>query len=120
MEASPRPSDSSATMTGPDVEAQHRDNKIPYFRYLTDQAGVTPAVLHHEYEGRGTPESPYVVDFLPKVKIEVVLKDDLLDKAVEAIQKAARTGRIGDGKIFITNVEDAIRIRTGETGYEAI
>lgn len=65
MEASPRPSDSSATMTGPDVEAQHRGNKIPYFRYLIDQAGVTPAVLHHEYEGRGTPESPYVVDFLP-------------------------------------------------------
>lgn len=62
----------------------------------------------------------YVVDFLPKVKIEVVLPDELIDKAVEAIQAAARTGRIGDGKIFITNVEDAIRIRTGETGTEAI
>ena len=62
----------------------------------------------------------YVVDFLPKVKIEVVLKDELLDRAVEAIQKAARTGRIGDGKIFISNVEEAIRIRTGETGVDAI
>lgn len=62
----------------------------------------------------------YVVDFLPKVKVEVVLGDELLDKAVEAIQKAAKTGRIGDGKIFITNVEEAIRIRTGETGAEAI
>ncbi|MCH9808426.1 MAG: P-II family nitrogen regulator [Alphaproteobacteria bacterium] len=62
----------------------------------------------------------YVVDFLPKVKVEVVLGDELLDKAVEAIQKAAKTGRIGDGKIFISNVEDAIRIRTGETGTEAI
>ena len=62
----------------------------------------------------------YVVDFLPKVKVEVVLNDDLLEKAVEAIQKAAKTGRIGDGKIFITTVEEAIRIRTGETGAEAI
>lgn len=62
----------------------------------------------------------YVVDFLPKVKIEVVLGDEMLDKAVEAIQKAAKTGRIGDGKIFISDVEEAIRIRTGETGPEAI
>ncbi|MEX0840328.1 MAG: P-II family nitrogen regulator [Parvibaculum sp.] len=62
----------------------------------------------------------YVVDFLPKVKIEVVLNDDLVAKAVEAIQQAARTGRIGDGKIFISAVEEAIRIRTGETGAEAI
>ena len=62
----------------------------------------------------------YVVDFLPKVKIEVVLGDEMLDKAVEAIQKAAKTGRIGDGKIFISTVENAIRIRTGETGADAI
>ena len=62
----------------------------------------------------------YVVDFLPKVKIEVVLSDEMLDKAIEAIQKAAKTGRIGDGKIFISNVEEAIRIRTGETGRDAI
>jgi len=62
----------------------------------------------------------YVVDFLPKVKLEVVLEDNLVERAVEAIQKAAHTGRIGDGKIFITTVEEAIRIRTGETGKDAI
>src|SRR3546814_15449745 len=62
----------------------------------------------------------YVVDFLPKVKIEVVLDDGMVEKAVEAIQAAARTGRIGDGKIFISTIEEAIRIRTGETGVEAI
>ena len=62
----------------------------------------------------------YVVDFLPKVKVEVVLGEDQIDKAIEAIQKAAQTGRIGDGKIFISNIEDAIRIRTGERGEEAI
>jgi nitrogen regulatory protein P-II 1 len=62
----------------------------------------------------------YVVDFLPKVKIELVLEDSLVERAVEAIQRAAHTGRIGDGKIFISPVEDAIRIRTGERGNEAI
>jgi nitrogen regulatory protein P-II 1 len=62
----------------------------------------------------------YVVDFLPKVKIEVVLEDDQLDRAIEAIQQAAQTGRIGDGKIFISTIDDAIRIRTGERGDEAI
>ena len=62
----------------------------------------------------------YVVDFLPKVKIEIVLGDDMVDSAVEAIRKAAQTGRIGDGKIFVSSVEEAIRIRTGETGSDAI
>jgi len=62
----------------------------------------------------------YVVDFLPKVKIEIVLADDQLDKAIEAIKTAAQTGRIGDGKIFVSTVEEAIRIRTGETGTDAI
>ena len=62
----------------------------------------------------------YVVDFLPKVKIEIVVNDDRVTASVEAIQKAARTGRIGDGKIFVLNVEEAIRIRTGETGNDAI
>jgi len=62
----------------------------------------------------------YVVDFLPKVKIEVVLSDELVEKAVEAIQAAARTGRIGDGKIFISDIEQAVRIRTGETGSDAL
>ncbi len=62
----------------------------------------------------------YVVDFLPKVKIEVVLAADMLDKALEAIQEAAKTGRIGDGKIFVSNIENTIRIRTGETGEDAV
>ena len=62
----------------------------------------------------------YVVDFLPKVKIEIVLEDELVERALEAIQIAARTGRIGDGKIFVSSVEEVIRIRTGEKGPEAV
>jgi nitrogen regulatory protein P-II 2 len=62
----------------------------------------------------------YVVDFLPKVKIEVAIKDDLLDQVVDAIEKSAATGKIGDGKIFVFNLEQAYRIRTGETGVEAL
>ena len=62
----------------------------------------------------------YVVDFLPKVKIEVVLADDLVDSAIEAICNAAKTDKIGDGKIFVSTVEQAVRIRTGETGDDAI
>ena len=62
----------------------------------------------------------YVVDFLPKVKIEVAIGDDMLDRVIEAISKAANTGKIGDGKIFVVALEQAIRIRTGETGTDAI
>jgi len=62
----------------------------------------------------------YVVDFLPKVKIEIVCDDDVAERAVEAIVNAARTGRIGDGKIFVSSVEEVIRIRTGERGQDAI
>ena len=62
----------------------------------------------------------YVVDFLPKVRIEIVLDDKMVDQAVEAIMTAARTGRIGDGKIFISSIDEAIRIRTGETGSDAL
>jgi nitrogen regulatory protein P-II 1 len=62
----------------------------------------------------------YVVDFLPKVKVEAVVADNLVEGAVDAIIKAAHTGKIGDGKIFVTNVEQAIRIRTGETGDAAV
>ena len=62
----------------------------------------------------------YVVDFLPKVKIEAVVADDLVEQCLEAIQKSARTGTIGDGKIFVTDVEQVIRIRTGETGEAAV
>jgi nitrogen regulatory protein P-II 1 len=62
----------------------------------------------------------YVVDFLPKVKLELVVGDTMVDKAIEAIISSAKTGRIGDGKIFVSNVEEAVRIRTGETGNDAI
>ena len=62
----------------------------------------------------------YVVDFLPKVKIEIVLADEMVEKALEAIQSSAKTGRIGDGKIFISSIENAIRIRTGESGNDAV
>jgi nitrogen regulatory protein P-II 1 len=62
----------------------------------------------------------YIVDFLPKVKIELFIRDSMLDQAVEAILQSSRTGRIGDGKIFISSVEEAIRVRTGERGKEAI
>ena len=62
----------------------------------------------------------YVVDFLPKVKVEVAVSDEMMDQAVEAIENAARTGKIGDGKIFITSLESVIRIRTGENGKDAL
>ena len=62
----------------------------------------------------------YIVDFLPKVKIEIVVSDEDLNKAVESIQNAAKTGRIGDGKIFVTDLEQVVRIRTGEDGEKAV
>ncbi|GAB6070054.1 P-II family nitrogen regulator [Thiomicrorhabdus hydrogeniphila] len=62
----------------------------------------------------------YVVDFLPKLKLEIAIKADMVDSAIEAIIEAAQTGKIGDGKIFVTNIEQTIRIRTGETGEEAL
>jgi nitrogen regulatory protein P-II 2 len=62
----------------------------------------------------------YVVDFLPKVKIEVAIKDDLLDSVMEAIEKSANTGKIGDGKIFVFDLQQVVRIRTGETGADAL
>ena len=62
----------------------------------------------------------YVVDFLPKVKLEIGIEDELLDQVIEAISRSATSGKIGDGKIFVTNLEQAVRIRTGETGNEAL
>ena len=83
---------------------------------VTDVRGFGRQKGHTElYRG-----AEYVVDFLPKVKIEIVTTDNLAPKAVEAIAAAAHSGRIGDGKIFVYNVENAIRIRTGETGDDAI
>ena len=83
---------------------------------VTEAKGVGRQKGHTElYRG-----AEYVVDFLPKVKIEIVLPDELVEQAVNAIRNAAQTGRIGDGKIFVSTVEEAIRIRTGETGLDAI
>lgn len=83
---------------------------------VTDARGFGRQKGHTElYRG-----AEYVVDFLPKVKIELVVEDALVERAVEAVKNAAHSGRIGDGKIFIIPVEDAVRIRTGESGSEAI
>jgi nitrogen regulatory protein P-II 1 len=81
-----------------------------------------------EVKGFGRPKghtelyrgAEYVVDFLPKIKVELAVSDELVDKAVQAIVQAANTGRIGDGKIFVTDIEEAIRIRTGERGPDAV
>lgn len=87
-------------------------------------AGVTATEVKGFGRQKGHTElyrgAEYVVDFLPKVKLEIAVSDDVLDKAVETIVKAANTGKIGDGKIFVTNLEQIIRIRTGETGEDAI
>ncbi|MEN9771603.1 MAG: hypothetical protein RJA58_246 [Pseudomonadota bacterium] len=83
---------------------------------VTDVKGFGRQKGHTEvYRG-----AEYVVDFLPKIKIEAVVSDDLCDRAVEAIVAAARTGRIGDGKIFVRGIDQVIRIRTGETGDAAV
>jgi nitrogen regulatory protein PII len=83
---------------------------------LTEVKGFGRQKGHTElYRG-----AEYVIDFLPKVKLEVAVEDSLADQAVEAICKAANTGQIGDGKIFVSNLEQSIRIRTGETGNEAL
>jgi nitrogen regulatory protein P-II 1 len=83
---------------------------------VTEAKGLGRQKGHTElYRG-----AEYVVDFLPKVKVEVVLADEAVESALEAIRKAAQTGRIGDGKIFVSNIEEVVRIRTGETGIDAI
>jgi nitrogen regulatory protein P-II 2 len=101
--------------------------KLDEVREALGELGVT-GVTVTEVKGFGRQKghtelyrgAEYVVDFLPKVKVEVALTDEQVDSAVEAITTAAQTGKIGDGKIFITNTEQVIRIRTGETGAEAI
>lgn len=101
--------------------------KLDEVREALGELGVT-GVTVTEVKGFGRQKghtelyrgAEYVVDFLPKVKVEVALADEQVEPAVEAITAAAQTGKIGDGKIFITNTEQVIRIRTGETGAEAI
>ena len=98
-------------------EVQERLNEIDvHGMTVTEVKGYGRQKGHTElYRG-----AEYVIDFLPKVKIEVVVRDDQLDACIEAITNAARTGKIGDGKIFVSTVERVIRIRTGEEGDEAI
>jgi nitrogen regulatory protein P-II 1 len=109
------------------IEAVIKPFKLDEVREGLSEVGVTGLTVT-EVKGFGRQKghtelyrgAEYVVDFLPKIKIEVIVADETVDRAMEAIVKAARTGKIGDGKIFVTSVEQVIRIRTGESGEEAI
>ena len=109
------------------IEAIVKPFKLDEVRKALSEVGITGLTVT-EVKGFGRQKghtelyrgAEYVVDFLPKIKVEVVVTDDLVDAAVEAIVKAAHTGKIGDGKIFIMSVEQVIRIRTGETDEAAI
>jgi len=109
------------------VEAVIKPFKLEEVREALSEIGVSGLTVT-EVKGFGRQKghtelyrgAEYTVDFLPKVKVEVVLQDALVDKAVDAIIRAARTGKIGDGKIFVTDVEQVIRIRTGETNESAV
>jgi nitrogen regulatory protein P-II 1 len=109
------------------IEAVIKPFKLDEVREALAEVGVTGLTVT-EVKGFGRQKgdtelyrgAEYVVDFLPKVKIEVAVVDKMVDQAIEAIIKAARTGKIGDGKIFVTSVEHVVRIRTGETNEAAI
>ena len=109
------------------IEAVIKPFKLDEVREALSEVGVTGLTVT-EVKGfgrqRGHTElyrgAEYVVDFLPKVKVEVIIADGDVDRAIEAIIKAARTGKIGDGKIFVTSVDQVVRIRTGESGEQAI
>jgi nitrogen regulatory protein P-II 1 len=109
------------------VEAVIKPFKLDEVREALSDIGVTGLTVT-EVKGFGRQKghtelyrgAEYVVDFLPKVKVEVILADGMVDSAIEAIVKAARTGKIGDGKIFVTSVEQVVRIRTGESGESAV
>ena len=109
------------------VEAVLKPFKLDEVREALSDIGVTGLTVT-EVKGFGRQKghtelyrgAEYVVDFLPKVKVEVVIAGTLVERAIDAIIKAARTGKIGDGKIFVTNVEQAVRIRTGESGEAAV
>ncbi|MCF2949831.1 P-II family nitrogen regulator [Paraglaciecola aquimarina] len=109
------------------IEAIIKPFKLDDVRENLSEAGISGLTVT-EVKGFGRQKghtelyrgAEYKVDFLPKVKIEIVVTDDQLDRSIEAIKSAAKTGKIGDGKIFVTNVERAIRIRTGEENDEAI
>ncbi len=109
------------------IEAIIKPFKLDEVRESLSEIGVTGLTVT-EVKGFGRQKghtelyrgAEYVVDFLPKIKLELVLGDNMVDAAIEAITKAAHTGKIGDGKIFVSSVEQVIRIRTGETGEEAV
>jgi nitrogen regulatory protein P-II 1 len=109
------------------IEAIFKPFKLDEVREALSEIGVSGLTVT-EVKGFGRQKghtelyrgAEYVVDFLPKVKVDVVVPDKLLDSAIDAIVKAARTGKIGDGKIFVSNVDQVIRIRTGETDEAAI
>ena len=109
------------------IEAMVKPFKLDEVREALSEIGVSGLTVT-EVKGFGRQKghtelyrgAEYVVDFLPKVKVEVVVADKLADQAIDAIVKAARTGKIGDGKIFVTTVEQVIRIRTGETDEAAV
>ena len=109
------------------IEAIFKPFKLDEVREALSEIGVSGLTVT-EVKGFGRQKghtelyrgAEYVVDFLPKVKVEVVLPDNLLERAVDAVIKASRTGKIGDGKIFISNVDQVVRIRTGETNEAAI
>ena len=109
------------------IEAIIKPFKLDEVREALSEMGVSGMTVT-EIKGFGRQKghtelyrgAEYVVDFLPKVKIELVIADSGLDAAIEAIVKAAHTGKIGDGKIFVSNIEQIVRIRTGETGEDAI
>ena len=109
------------------VEAIVKPFKLDEVREALSEIGVTGLTVT-EVKGFGRQKghtelyrgAEYVVDFLPKAKVEVILADSLVERAIEAIVKAARTGKIGDGKIFVTSVEQVVRIRTGESGEETL
>ncbi|WP_028117967.1 nitrogen regulatory protein P-II [Ferrimonas senticii] len=109
------------------IEAVIKPFKLDDVREALGEIGITGMTVQ-EVKGFGRQKghtelyrgAEYMVDFLPKVKIEVVIVDDLLEQAIEAIVETARTGKIGDGKIFVTDIERVIRIRTGEENDEAV
>ena len=109
------------------IEAIIRHYKLEDVKKALTDSGITGMTVTeargfgrqrgHKEQYRG---AEYTVDFMPKLKVEVVVGDEQLDKAIESITESAQTGNVGDGKIFVTALEDIIRIRTGETGVEAI
>lgn len=109
------------------VEAVIKPFKLDEVKEALNEIGIQ-GITVSEVKGFGRQKghtelyrgAEYVVDFIPKIKMEIIVKDDMVAKVIETITEAARTGRIGDGKIFVTSIEEVVRIRTGETGEDAL